>query len=158
MDTTPKFKTVNLSSNLTFFYKLAIPIMWMTFFGAFTLAVWFSGETNFGTFSAATLQTYMPIFFALGFLFFYWSMLRLKRVEIDSHFIYATNYIKTYRYPFHQIEKVVEKDFGLFRTIYIHLKQKGNFGKKIYFIASRSRYKKFLNEHPEIAKSVFKQY
>jgi hypothetical protein len=80
--------------------------------------------------------------------------MRIKRVEMDEHFFYVTNYFKNVRYPFHQIEKIVEKDYLVFRTVHIYLKETGSFGKKITFVASRDRFNLFLKEHPEVVKEL----
>ena len=45
---------------------------------------------------------------------------------MDKDFIYVSNYVKTARYPYHQVEKIVERDFGIFHTVHIHLKEKGS--------------------------------
>lgn len=131
-------------------------MLWLVFFGAFSLAVWFSGETNYGTFSADSLKSVVPFFFLGGFAFLYWTMLRLKRVEMDEHFVYVTNYFKTFRYPYHNIEKIVEKDYTLFKTVHIYLKEKGQFGKKMTFVASRARLQTFLNSHPSVVEQLIR--
>lgn len=149
-------KTQRVSTNWTLFLKIIFPTIWLVFFGTFTLAIWFSGETNFGTLSVISLKTIAPAFFLLGFLLLYWAFMRLKRVEMDEHFVYVTNYFKTYRYPYHNIEKITEKDYSLFKTIHIHLKKSGNFGKKMTFVASRYRLQYFIDQYPNVVKDLLR--
>ena len=75
-------------------------------------------------------------------------------MEIDANNIFASNYFKNYRYPFSNIEKITERDLGLFRLNKIHLKTPGKFGKKITYILDEAMLKDFFDKNPE-AVSVF---
>jgi len=141
-----------VSSSTTLFLKIVFPLFWTVFFTVFTLAVWFAGETSFGTIPVEKMKIYMPIFLACGILFLYFTVMQLKRVEMDELYVYATNYFKTYRYPYHNIDTIKEKNYGLFRVVQVHFKEKGSFGKKISFLASKHRLQLFLNNNPEVAK------
>ncbi len=141
----------HVSSSLTLFYKYGLTTGYIVFFGTMTLAFWFIDDVK--VIAGLPLPLFRLIlsgFFLCMVLFLYWSVMRIKRVEMDEHFFYVTNYFKNVRYPYHQIEKVVEKDFLLFKTIHIYLKQAATFGKKISFVSSRDRFDEFLKEHPEV--------
>lgn len=141
----------HVSSSLTLFLKFGFPIGWLVFFGAMTVAMWLTSSIKVvAGMSMEAFRISITFFFLLGGAIIYWSMMRIKRVEMDDHFFYVTNYFKNVRYPYHQIEKVIEKDYLLFKTIHIHLKQAATFGKVITFIASRERFNLFLKEHPEV--------
>ena len=141
----------HVSSSLTLLLKLGFPIAWLVFFGAMTLAMWFTSSIKVvAGMSMEAFRISLTAFFIFGAGILYWSLMRIKRVEMDEHFFYVTNYFKNVRYPYHQIEKVIEKDYLLFKTIHIHLKQAATFGKVITFIASRERFNVFLKEHPEV--------
>jgi len=86
------------------------------------------------------------IFYLIGLLFLYFTFLRLKRVEIDPDFVYVTDYLKTYRYPFHNIESIKEINLYLFYLCTIRFKEKGSFGKKIHFLESRIKFKNALED------------
>ncbi len=139
-----------VSTNLTLFFKLFLPIFWIVFFGALTGAFWMSDVQFIGAFPAGPFKIGILVFFLLGVALLYWSVMRLKRVEMDDQFVYITNYFKHYRYPYHNIEKILEKDYLLFHTVLIRFKVPGHFGKKISFIASRTHFHRFLNAHPEV--------
>ena len=70
---------------------------------------------------------------------------------MDEGNVYASNYFKTYRYPFHNIEKITERDLGLFSLLKIYLKTPGKFGKKITFILDEAMLKDFFDKNPEAA-------
>ena len=145
-----------VSTNMTLFLKLFLPIFWLVFFGSFMVAFWVVDEVASGMVTIENLRIGSTTFWLFGALFFYFTVIQLKRVEMDKDFIYVSNYVKTARYPYHQIEKIIEKDFALFHTVHIHLKEKGTLGKKITFIPSRFRFQSFLNEHPEVVKGLIK--
>ena len=140
----------NVSSSLTVFLKFAFPTCWIVFFGAMTIALWFVDSGPVAGMEAGTFRLVLSIFFLLGVAALYWTVMGIKRVEMDDHFIYVTNYFKNIRYPYHQIEKIEEKDYYFFRTVHIHLKQAGQFGKKVTFIPGRVNFDQFLAEHPNV--------
>lgn len=138
-----------ISSNATLFLKVFIPTFWIVFFGIFTIAVWRLDHTSFGAVSAQTLKIGLTVFFLIGSALLYFSLIQLKRVEMDDLYVYASNYFKTYRYPFHNIEKITERDMGIFHLVSIHLKTPGKFGKKLRFLLDESMFRDFLEAHPE---------
>ena len=75
----------------------------------------------------------------------------IKRIEMDEEYIYATNYFKTFRYPYDSVESVSEQDYLLFKTLSFRLKEDGTFGKKISCIQSQKLYKDFILDHPKVA-------
>lgn len=140
---------INISTNATLLLKFAIPICWLIFFGSFTIAAWVVPSTDSaGPDMSAKIG--LTLFFLAGAAFLYWGLMRLKRVEMDADFVYATNYFKTYRYPWHNIAKIDEKDYLLFRTLHIYFDTPGNFGKKIYCVISQKRLNEFLAAHPGV--------
>lgn len=145
----------HVSSSLTLFLKYAIPTGYIVFFGAMTAAFWLVDSISaVAGLPIGTFRIILTAIFILFVLLLYWSTMRIKRVEMDEHFFYVTNYFKNVRYPYHQIEKIVEKDYWFFRSVHIYLKQAATFGKKITFVASRDRFNDFLKEHPEVVEQL----
>lgn len=143
-----------ISSNATLFLKIFIPTIWLVFFGLFSIAVLISEVSYFGPVPALWMKTGLVAFLLLGFLFFYFTFFRLKRVELDELYVYASNYFKTARYPYHNVEKITERDLGLFHIVWIYLKVPGQFGKKLTFLLDESMLKDFLAKYPETAVSI----
>lgn len=133
-----------LSSNLTLVYKFFIPTFYITLFGAVTVTVLFLNVVPIVT-KIIILTLYLA---SVGLLAI--TLLRLKRVELNEDSVYVTNYFRHFRYPYHNIEKIVEKDYKLFRTATIHFVKPGTFGKKATFVPSGSLYNIFWKEHPEL--------
>lgn len=138
--------TKQLSSSLTLFWTIAIPTIWTAFFGIFTVALWFSSRTYYGFVSAGILKIVIPLILLGGLLLLYFTTLRFKRVDIDKDFLYATNYIKTYRYPWHNIKHIKTQKGVLFNKGIITLKDGGHFGTRMVFLLSNRRWREFVNE------------
>lgn len=143
-----------VSTNFTLFLKIFLPIFWIVFFGAFALVLWTEDRIPTGAISIGSLRIAMTLFFLVGATILFFTLMKLHRVEMDEAFIYVTNYVKTARYPYHQIEKINEIDFLILSTVTIHFKNKGVFGKKVTFVPSRYRFQGFLNHHPEIVETL----
>lgn len=140
-----------VSTSFTLFLKIVFPVFWIVFFGSFTTAIFFTEDlTSFFGIPIGTFKYILLVFFLFGIVLLYWMLMRIKRVEMDEKFVYATNYFKNYRYPWHNIENIEERDFIFFRVIYVHLKTPGNFGKKITFVASREKLNTFMETYPHL--------
>lgn len=96
----------------------------------------------------------LALFFAAGLAVLYFTLLKLLRIELDEIYVYASNYFKTYRYPWHNVEKITERDFGLFHLVRIHLKTPGKFGAKLTFLLDETMLKDFLEKHPEAVEKL----
>ena len=139
-----------VSTNLTLFYKFFVPIFWIVFFGAFTVAVFVYQFEYFGNIPKWPFRILVLAFFLSGVVMFFFTLMRLKRVEMDDLYVYVTDYFKNYRYPYHNIEKFQESSFLILQIVTIHLKEPGQFGKKITFISSKNRYEDFFRSHPNL--------
>ncbi len=139
-----------ISTNLTLLLRLFLPVFWIIFFGAFTIASWTSKIRFFDTVSGKQFRIELTVFFVVGFIILYFTLMKLRRVELDDHNFYVTNYFKTARYPYENIEKVKVNDFFFFKQYSIHLKTPGYFGKKIAFIVNSKYLKDVLRNHPEL--------
>lgn len=139
-----------VSTNLTLFFKFFIPVFWLVFFGAFTIAALLLDYEYVGSISAATFRIGTVLFFVSGAVLFAFTLMRLKRVEMDENFVFVTNYFKSVRYPYHNIEKIEESSFLFLKVVSIHLKTPGSFGRRVVFLASLKLYQLFWDAHPEL--------
>lgn len=139
-----------VSSNLTLFFKIFIPVFWSVFFGAMLIA-FFVNKTEF-FFNTANFRIGAIVFYLSGLIMYYFMLFRLKRVELDDEFAYVSNYFKTFRYPWRNIIEIQETSFIIFTICTMKLKEGGYFGEKIVFIASRNHYKKYMESRGEINK------
>ncbi len=152
--TQPVSQSIQISSNFTLFFKIAFPIFWVVFFGAFTLAALTTEMHTAFPISKPTFQLLAILFFISGFLLIYFTLWQLKRVEFFPESFYVTNYFKHYRYGYDMIESISYTNLIIFRIMVIKLTQKGHFGRKIPLIISRKRHQLFREIFPKMSASI----
>ncbi len=141
---------IHVSSSFTLFLKIVVPTVWLVFFGVLTIAFFTQDVDAVGGIPADRFKYILLGFFLGGLFLLLLTLIRLKRVDMNTEHMAVTNYFKSYQYPYSSIEKIEESDYLLFRIIHIYLRKKGKFGKKIKFMASRKRFHEFMALHPEI--------
>ena len=85
------------------------------------------------------------VFWVLWLFLMYRTLWRLHRVDVDSASVYISNYWRTARYPWADIEKLTESRRLGRRIIHIHLKAPGRFGQRVSFLPGKS-YDTFKSE------------
>ncbi len=140
-----------ISSSATLGLKLFLPTFWIVFFGSMTIAILVSGLGKSPLFGSQLFKAGAALFFIVGVGFLYLTVYQLKRVELDDEYIYVSNYFKSLRYPYSNVEKIVQSDFALFKLGHIHLLDRGSFGKKITFLQSKQKFEDFVMSHPTLA-------
>jgi hypothetical protein len=143
-----------VSTNATLFYRLFLPIFWIVFFGAFTLAVFITNRELYGEIPGNYMRLGSALFYITGVVVIYFTLMRLKRVEMDDQFVFVTNYLKHYRYPWHNIESIHEQSFLFLKLVTITFKESGSFGKKIVFAASHQLYAGFWEANPGLKEKI----
>lgn len=150
-------RPINISSNLTIILKIFFPIFWLVFFGLVLIAFMNSAEAYVGGMPILWFRLMLLSFIVTGALVMYFSIMRLQRVEIDKDFFYVTNYRKTARYPFHNIEQIKEISYMIFKVHRLAFREPGIFGKTALFLASNNRLQKALHDVPEINAMIVKE-
>ena len=136
-----------ISSNWTLFLKIFFPTFWFVFYGAVVIAIFAMPQQQMSL--SASLKYGVLIFYLSGSLVIYFTLLNLKRVEYDKDFLYVTNYFKTVRVPWPNVETLQEKRILFVRVGYFKFKNAITFGKWISFVESRSLMRHFKAAHPE---------
>ena len=139
-----------VSTNLTLFYKFVLPTFWLVFVSAFTVTVWFSDSPYLFGYPILYIRLAATLLLLSGGLFLYWAVMGLKRVELTEDFVYVTNYRKAFRYPWHNVARIEQRDYLLFHPIDIYFHKPGFFGKKITFLPSRERWARFQRDFPDV--------
>lgn len=143
-----------LSSNLTLFFKFFVPVFWLVFFGALVAVLFVYQDEYVGDINGRSLRIGAVTFYLTGGLLFYFLLFPLKRVEGDGRFLYVTNYFKTLRYAWRDVDRLEESRFLTFILITVVLKSPGQFGRRIRFLASNRLYRDFWKEQPDIAAAL----
>jgi len=145
---------VRISSNATLFFALFVPTFWLAFFGIFVLTVFISNLEYYGSIPGAYMRWGTIGFYISGALLLYFTLMRLKRVEISTAHLYLTNYFKHRRYLLEDIGRIKTRDLGLFKLGVIELKAPGTFGRRVWFMISPKYFDGFWQVHPELAEKL----
>jgi len=140
-----------ISSNWTLLLKVFIPTFWFVFYGAILIALFVSPLSEIAANNKTAVKFGVLIFYLSGSVVLYFTVMNLKRVEYDRDFLYISNYFKTIRIPWHNVERIKEQRFLFIHFCKFRFKEPVSFGKSISFIASRSLLKLFKEAHPEYA-------
>lgn len=141
-----------ISSSATLFLKVFLPTFWLVFFGAFTVAALISGSSKTPLFGNWIFKAGVLGFFAAGALILYFTLMQLKRVEFDQHYLYVTNYFRTVRYLINDIDCITETNLALVHLGHIYLKAPGIFGRKITFLQSRQKFEDYVKANLELSR------
>jgi hypothetical protein len=135
------------------FLRFFVPIIWIVFFGAISLAMVFhKGFQNAMAEIHAALVPGLIVLYLLTVGALALTLMRLKRIECDELFLYATNYFTTVRYPYHQIKEIREQSLFGVPLVDVELKQKGVFGRRLFFIGRSSTLNLLYNKHADLGK------
>ncbi|MDQ3016851.1 MAG: hypothetical protein M3R25_09080 [Bacteroidota bacterium] len=147
-----------VSSQLTIFIRIALPTMWLatviSLFVLLTIAV--RGKAQ--VFTNPIVWVSVLIILLSGLLFIYFILWKIYRVDMDARHIYVSNYFKTYKYPFTDVESIIDSSFLPGRIFKVTFKSKGSFGQQIYFLASQKLWLDFINEHPDMFAGVLRHH
>lgn len=149
----------NVSSNWTLFLKWYLPTFWIVFFGTILFALLTLDEAiymvvQFTGANETIARILLITLYLLGVGILYYTCMRLKRVEFSPDGVLVTNYLKIYKYPYANIERIVpRRRFLGFRPMTLHFTVPSSFGKSVVFLAS-TNYDKFLAAHPLIAAQI----
>jgi len=143
--------TQRISSNATLALNIFFPVFWIVFFGSLTAALFLTPGLAIGS-----LKWIMLAIFLSGVVILYFTLLKLKRVELDETHMYVSNYFKTYRYTYASVESLEVSEFLFLSVGIIRLRQAGRFGRRISFILAKALYEDFIQTHPEIGQRLAK--
>lgn len=116
-----------ISSNSTLVYKSVVPLLLVAFSGLFAVSMFASpGGSTFDGLVATLPLIGVTVFFC-------WYGTKLKQVRIDEHNLYVAGIFKEISIPLTAIESVGGISNG--STVTLRLKEKSEFGRKIYFVA-----------------------
>ncbi|MEY3051535.1 MAG: hypothetical protein RLY31_1320 [Bacteroidota bacterium] len=147
---------VRLSSNFTLLLKIFFPTFYVTFFGAFTIAVWRLDAPTIGPLAAWQFNLLFTLLYTVGLAVIHRTVFRLKRIEADESHLFVSNYFKTYRYPLADIEQLSERNLGIFQVVSVRLKAAGHFGRRLFFLLDMAMLRDYLQRFPDSA-AVFRR-
>ena len=139
-----------LSSNLTLFFKIFLPVSWVSFFGFFGLVIFLIDPTDEPFLTSSMFRMIYVGCYIVFLTLIYLTIFQLKRVETSDGYIFVTNYFKTVRFSIDNIKKISIMNLGITKIARLHLHNKGVFGSRIPFIAKKSSLDSFRSSYPDI--------
>jgi hypothetical protein len=135
---------LRLSSNLTLFWRIFVPVFWTTIMVGLCLVVWFSPEHYFGGVPLESLRWAVLLILGSGLATFWLALWPLRRVETDGKRIFVTDYFRTAGYRIAEdVEGIEVNRFLWMKICTLRLKGKGSFGQRIKFIAASKQFADF---------------
>ena len=138
-----------VSSNLTLFYRLFVPVFFGVFLGALVVFAWTHPQAYYGSLRGDYLRVGVTALLAGLLALTYFTLWRLRRVEMGREWVYVTDYFRQARYPWSNVESVRETPLGLLRLVRVRFHAAGTFGSTALFVASASRWRMFKEEQSE---------
>lgn len=136
-----------ISSSFTLFLKIIFPTSWFMFFGLFGLGAIFLNDGRNALLASNYFILGYTIFFIVFAIIIYLTCIQIQRVDMDSNYIYITNYFKTYRYDYQSIESISMQNWLVFTTAKITLKEKGKLGQRIHCLIRKKVFLEFVAEN-----------
>jgi len=143
-----------VSSQLTIFLRIALPTIWLTTVLSLTFLLAWIVRGKAQVFSNPIVWIGLILVLGSGFVFIWYVLWRFYRVDMDGRYVYISNYFKTFKYPYSDIESIRSSTVLPGRIFVIQLKSKGSFGKEIRFLASQKLWSDFLEEHADIFQNL----
>ncbi len=139
-----------VSSQLTIVLRIALPTIWLTTILSLVFLLALAVQGKAGIFGNPFIWVGLVLILGSGIALIKFLFWRLYRVDIDDQYIYVSNYFKTYRYTFADVEGIRDSKIVSGRIFCIHLKAKGSFGQHLYFLASRVLWLDVLASNPQV--------
>jgi hypothetical protein len=140
-----------LSSAQTFFMKVLFPPVWISMFGLGTLALWFGAmHGKNGSQPPEAMKWLFLLLWLAGTAFILWGCAGLKRVRVDSNFLYVSNYLREISVPLKMISDVEEIRWINIHPVTVHFRSTTDFGRRITFMP-RIRMFALWSSHPVVA-------
>jgi hypothetical protein len=140
-----------VSSNFTVFFKLFLPTVWIVFFTIFTISIFTIDGQSLPFLTSPVFKYPFLLAYLIFFALIYFTVIQLKRVEMGTDCYYVSNYLKTFRLVYEDIESVSIIPLFRLQVMTFRLKARGSFGKKITFLASKQLYELFLQSNVDVA-------
>ncbi len=125
----------NLSSAWTFVAKFVLPVIWISAIGLGTILLWTGGlHDSRKAMPPPHLKFIFLAAWVLGSAFILWVNAGLKRVRVDEHQLYVSNYAREIRIPFTEIIDVKQNRWLNSRPVTIYFRHTTDLGDKATFI------------------------
>lgn len=130
-----------VSSSLTLFFAIFLPVFWMVTMGCFALFSLLTEDEDIPLRDPQQFRVILLLLFAAGGLIIYIFFMRLRRVECTNEHLFVTNYFKTIKISWSEVEEITYRSFFFIKTARIKLSFKSHFGKTIRLLTDEDKIK-----------------
>jgi len=145
-----------ISSNLTIVFKLFIPTFWVTFYGLLTLFIIFMDPETSPLFSSVQAKIIVVVLFVLFALLIYFTLFQLLRFDAGKEEFYISNYLKTFKYQFKDVESISTTKLLFINLLKIRMRQKTTLGKSFSVLYKKAYWEDFIRENPNVQNLIKK--
>jgi hypothetical protein len=138
-----------LSSRMTFFNKIVVPILYIVAFAGGTLAISLT-RRNMPPGTPEFSPLLFIIFLGLGGVAIYWTTMRLKYVRMDDRFLYISNGLREIEVPLRDVTEVRYSRWTRTHLVTVEFAHETEFGESIVFMPSIRMFA-FWSVHPVVA-------
>jgi hypothetical protein len=123
----------DLSSKWTWFYKFALPTLWIGLF-AYSTLIMFIASDSWGARDSRELGWVFLGLTVLGTLFLYWSCIRLKRVRLRGDVLVISNFETEIEVPLRDVDRVSGSLLVNPELVWLRFRRPTEFGTKVVFM------------------------
>jgi hypothetical protein len=138
-----------LSSRMTFFNKIVVPILYIVGVAGGTLAISLN-RRNMPPDAPGFSPLLFIVFLGLGGVAIYWTTTRLKYVRMDDRFLYISNGLREIEVPLRDVTEVRYSRWTRPHLVTVEFAHETEFGEIIVFIPSIRMFA-FWSVHPVVA-------
>lgn len=138
-----------LSSDWTFFYKFALPVIWIGGFAGSTLAMFIASDSFKGDGDIREFRMVFLVMTTLGSVALYWFCMRLKKVRLKEGTLLISNFRKEVKIPLRDVERVSGSILMHPELVWLRFRRSTELGTKVVFMA-KSRFSLGLTRHPVV--------
>ncbi len=143
-----------LSSAQTFLTKIIFPLIWIGGFALATASLFLapgSWQGNSGVPPDPNLKWLFLGITLVGGLLISWSCIRLKRVRMDDHMLYVSNYATEIAVPLANVARISENRWLRDHPVTVEFYAQTEFGARIVFMPkTRWQWWKSWSPHPVV--------
>lgn len=149
-----KTKMNRVSSQLTIVLRIVLPTIWLTSIVSTIILLMWAVRGKAGLFGNPYIWIGIAFIIGSGVAIVKIFLLRLYRIDLDKSHLYISNYFKTYKYPYSEVESIQDSKVLPGRIYCITLRSKGSFGKNIYFLTSQALWADFKSQYPGLIEGM----
>jgi len=101
-------------------------------------------------FSSVQAKVIIGILFILFAILIYFTIFKLLRFDVGNEEFYISNYFKTYKYNFKDVESINTTNFLFINLLKINMRQKSSLGRTFNVLYKKAYWDQFAKNNSQI--------